>query len=306
MKRPTINTQRAKKEISIVQYLANHGYHPVGKSGKRLQYKSPFRDEKAPSMFVDDAEGLWNDFGHGGGSIIDLAIQIHQEIQTVQEALEHLAEYTHEPGIKRQPSLKKRKANTADKISPISNLQIRPLNHFVLLKYLRAERGIGETIAKKHLYLLFYDNKNKRGLFGLGWQNDSGAWEIRSAGQSDFKAVTGPKDITTIPTSLQSKKYYIFEGMLDYLSALILKKSNTLNGKVFILNSTSMIKKVIGILKKESPEVIYTFFDNDKSGRKAIEKLQASINPKLIQAQTFYQDFNDVNEYLVQTLKSKQ
>ena len=189
--------------------------------------------------------------------------------------------------------------------SPITNLQTRPLNHYVLLKYLREERGISEAIAKQYLKLVFYDNKNRKGLFGIGWQNDSKAWEIRSAGQNDFKAVTGAKNITPIPNHLSPSNYYLFEGMLDYLSALMLKKSSILNGQVVILNSTSMVKKVIKLLQGPSIENLYTFFDNDKGGNEALEKLKQFIDPKIIRSQTFYQGFNDVNEYWVHTLKNK-
>ncbi len=243
MKSPKISTQKARKDISIVQYLATHGHHPVGKTGKELKYKSLFRDEKIPSMFVDEAAGLWNDFGQGGGSIIDLVMQIHSEIQSVQEALEHLADYTVEQFSKKATAVYTQQNLIESSNSSLTNIQIRPLNHFVLLKYLRQERGISESIAKKYLRLIFYDNKNRKNLFGIGWKNDSDAWEIRSGGKQDFKAVTGSKDITTIPSTTNFENIYLFEGMLDFLSALMLKKSDTLNGKIIILNSTSMIKK---------------------------------------------------------------
>lgn len=296
----TLNTQRAKSEISIVQYLAVNGHHPIGKSGKNFRYKSPFREEKEGSFFVDDAKGLWNDFGERGGSIIDLVMQIHHQIQSVEAVLEHLADYA-------KPQFSKNAAvdfiNTEIENSSLSNIQIRPLNHFVLLKYLRQNRGISEAIAKKYLKLIFYDNQKRSGLFGVGWENDSGFWEIRSAGKQDFKAVTGTKDLTTIlSTTNQGQKIFLFEGMLDFLSALMLKKSETLDGKVIILNSTSMIKKAILVLENQNFETIYTFLDNDKGGREALNKLAEVVPKHKIQAQTFYQDFNDVNEYWVAKL----
>lgn len=299
MKRPTLSTQRAKSEISLVKYLAAHGHNPVSKSGKNLRYKSPVRAEKIPSLFVDDAAGLWNDFGQGGGSIIDLVMYIHAEIQTIETVLEHLADYTGQKKIESKHQNSALNSDSIDTNATISNIKIRPLNHFVLLKYLRQERGISEQIAKKYLRLIFYDNQNRKGLFGLGWQNDSGAWEIRSAGKKDFKAVTGPKDITTISSTKNSGKIYLFEGMLDFLSALMLKKSETLNGKIIILNSTSMMKKVISMLKNENFGTIYTFLDNDKAGQEAFNQLQKEILKERLQPQTFYQDFKDVNEYLV-------
>ena len=300
MKRITIN--EAKRNISIVTYLSKHGVHPVGMSGKRHRFKSVFREEKEPSMFVEDEEGLWNDFGHGGGSIIDLAMQMHG-FSNIPETLEHLTTFSSK--VVRTPIVLPNQTNLFDKPnSSITNIRVKPLNHFVLLKYLREERGIDEQISKKYLRLVWYDNKNRKDLFAIGWQNDSGSFELRSAGKNDFKAITGKKDISTIIHKGTVKTAYIFESMLDFLSALMIKRQRYLEGTVYVLNSTSLVKRLIPLLEKNNFELIHTFFDNDRAGEDAkTTLLEFCPNPSAINIQTFFEGFDDVNEYWVNKLK---
>lgn len=305
MKKETISTQDAKAKISIVDYLARHGHKPVGTSGKRHKYFSVFRKEKDPSLFVDDETGVWNDFGQGGGSIIDLAKQMHG-FPDVETTLEHLALFVGTIISERHVPVQQINALQRNPNPSITNIQVRPLNHFVLLKYLRETRGISDGIAQKYLKLVWYDNKDRKGLFAIGWKNDSGDWELRGAGKTDFKAVTGTKDTTTIPARYPSEKLYLFEGMLDFLSALMIKRTSYLEGTTVILNSTSMIKKAIGYIKENKPESIYTFFDNDSGGEEALRTLKEEVIDLKILNQTFYENFKDVNDYWVARLKKHQ
>lgn len=296
----SINADQAKEKISLVRYLQLHGHEPVSMSGKRHCYRSPFRDEKKPSMFVDDTAGLWNDFGHGGGSIIDLAMALHN-FTNVSDTLQHLSNFVSQsvhlkiaPTVENQVSLFDR-PNTS-----ITNVRSFPLNHFVLLKYLREKRGISDVIAQQYLRLIRYDNKGRKDLFGMGWKNESGAWELRSAGNNDFKAVTGRKNMTIIPALTDAKpQCFLFESMLDFLSVLMLKNKPFLDGEVIILNSTSLIKKIVKHLETKRFETVFTFFDNDRAGEKAFAKFQTTFEHSDIRPQTFYHPFNDVNDYWV-------
>ncbi|MGB0861523.1 MAG: toprim domain-containing protein [Saprospiraceae bacterium] len=298
-----ISLEEAKKNISIVEYLAEHGFFPVGMSGKRHRFKSVFREEKEASMFVEDELGLWNDFGQGGGSIIDLAMGIHG-FSNIPKTLEHLTKFNRK--FLRNPSKKLPNQSVLfDKQnSSLSNIRIQPLNHYVLLKYLKEVRGINEKIAKKYLRLVWYDNKQRKNLFAIGWVNDSGSFELRSAGKQNFKAITGKKDISTIINNADVKTAYIFEGMLDFLSALMMKNKMYLEGTVYILNTTSLVKRLIPQLEKNDFKLVHTFFDNDKGGREAENTLLSLYkNSSICRSQVFYEDFVDVNDYWVDFLK---
>ena len=294
-----ITIEEAKNNISIVSYLMEHGFHPVGMSGKRHRFKSVFREEKVPSMFVEDELGLWNDFGDGGGSIIDLAMKIHGFLN-IPETLEHLTKFNKKLPTKPPLALSNQTTLFDKTNSFLSNIRIQPLNHYVLLKYLQEERGINDKVAKKYLRLVWYDNKKRKDLFAIGWGNDSGSFELRSAGQQNFKAITGKKDISTIVHNANNKTAYIFEGMLDFLSALMMKNQMYLEGTVYILNTTSLVKRLIPKLEKGDFDLVHTFFDNDKSGREA-ENLLLSLysSSSICRSQTFYKDFIDVNDYWV-------
>jgi hypothetical protein len=92
--------------------------------------------------------------------------------------------------------------------------------------------------------------------------------------------------------------------MLDFLSALMMKKQSYLEGTVYILNSTSLVKKLIPLLVQNNFELIHVFFDNDDAGENAKAMLLAFCpNPSVLKIQTFYAEFNDVNEYWVSLLK---
>ncbi|MGB1216546.1 MAG: toprim domain-containing protein [Saprospiraceae bacterium] len=293
----TISTQEAKRTISIVDYLEKHGYKYVGMSGNRYKYLSVFRSESEPSMFVDDSKGLFKDFGNDiGGSIIDLAKNLHK-FRTVSETLQHLAEFRGSSALLRTSTSNQTAIFSENK--NIHNIRIQPLNHFVILQYLENERKINKSIAKKYMKLVWYDNQLRGGLFAMGWKNDSGAWELRSAGEKSFKTVTGTKDITTISGKGRGD-FFVFESMLDYLSLLMMKQIESLDGDVFILNSTSLVKRLIPILENQKIESIHTFFDNDDGGRKALKKLQDSYSqPFKIHQADFYDDYEDVNDFWV-------
>lgn len=298
-----ISLQEAKENISIVEYLAEHGFFPVGMSGKRHRFKSVLREEKEASMFVEDELGLWNDFGDRGGSIIDLAMKIHK-FSNIPDTLEHLTKFSKKAPTKSAKKLPNQTVLFDKPNSSLSNIRIQPLNHYVLLKYLKEVRGINEKIAKKYLRLVWYENKQRKDLFAIGWMNDSGSFELRSAGKQNFKAITGKKDISTITHNTHVKTAYIFEGMLDFLSALMMKKQMYLEGTVYILNTTSLVKRLIPKLEKGDFNLVHTFFDNDKGGRNA-ENLLLSLysNSSICRSQTFYKDFIDVNDYWVGFLK---
>ena len=78
-----------------------------------------------------------------------------------------------------------------------------------------------------------------------------------------------------------------------------------MEGEVIILNSTSMVKRIIPYLKQRQFSEILSFFDNDRAGAKGVETLQEHFE---IQQQTFFNSFEDVNKFLQEgnNLQSKQ
>ncbi len=300
------------KKVSILSYLQAYGFDPVKKETGEYLYLSPFRIEKTPSFRVREkmgtqGEDLWFDFGLGGkqgGDIISLVQKLHQ-IHSIDEVLKYLKAYKAGfivGGVLTSAIYKK----NSDENTWNPSIQIlgdpKPLNHFILLKYLREERKIPNEISQKYLSLIYYQHSNstnKKHYFGFGWLNESNAYEIRGAGRNPFKTVSGKKDLTIFRSKPKSGNIYIFEGMLDYLSALVLKNSETLNGTSLILNGASMISRVEASLKDVEIERINVFTDNDQAGQQAYLTLQKMYENTNIVKQNFYKGYKDVNEYLI-------
>lgn len=288
----SINTQQAKK-IDIVAYLARQGYSPVKTLNGQLWYKSPFRSgESKASFVVNPQRNIWIDFGMGnqGGSIIDLVLHLHG-YHSITQALEHLGDFSTLP-LQSQVSYSHQNLFDQTKNS-IQISTVLPLKHHVLLKYLQEQRGISATIAQKYLHCAFYENAGKKDLYAIAWKMDSGGYELRSA---LFKACSARKDISTIKMS-EAPYLYIFEGMLDFLSALEYKKQSAFAGTAIILNTTALVKKAIVLIQQKKWHHIFTFFDNDTAGKKASEKLIEACNEHPIKSVNFYQSFEDVNAF---------
>jgi len=307
-----VNIEQAK-EISIVLYLARQGYEPVKFLRGEHWYISPLRPgEKVASFSVREnagyvGEDIWDDFGIGGdsmgGDIIVLAKFLHN-CHTVSQALRHLESY----GPCRVGNRSK-----APNPSPTlfdqrrSNVQLigspQPLYHSVILHYLRHKRGLPDELVKKYLSVAWFRTKKQpdKKYFGFCWPNQSGGYEIRGAGENTFKSVVGSKDLSIWPsTAPQSDKAYIFEGMVDYLSALALKRKKTLPGLVIVLNTTNLVKRIVPYLKYETIKELLVFTDNDTAGKETFEVIQTMFPEKTVRKMDFYDDFKDVNDYLVQ------
>lgn len=305
----SINIAQAKK-ISIVAYLAQMGHKSVKFEGGQHLYRSPFRDEKKGSFYVKDnagkdGEDLWFDYGLGGdagGDIIRLAQLLHN-FSSVSETLTHLADYSSEYFIKKiNPSFNQQSIfdTNNSKIEIVGSPM--PLNHFVLLKYLREVRKIPDHISQRYLSMVYYTHDKAQGkkYFAFAWLNQSGAYEIRGAGEKSFKSISGRKDITVIPYIGQSHKAFIFEGMLDFLSALAMKKTSSLDGIVIILNGSALVKRILPILENKSIEIIHSFMDNDTAGRQATNRIIELFHDTEVIVHTFYHEYKDVNEYWVE------
>lgn len=302
-----MNVKQAK-EISIIQYLAQLGHNPVRFQRGEHLFCSPFREEKKPSFFVkenagNEGEDIWNDFGlssdQNGGDIIEL-VKIQENTDT-KGALEYLEDYA---GY-RVPRIYRPQSNTLFDKTP-SDIEIigspKPLHHFVLLKYLREVRCIPDVVSKYYLKIVWYKHKKAgdKKFYSFGWLNQSGAYELRAA-NNNFKSVTGKKDVTYIaPKQKSCKSLYIFEGMLDFLSALVIKGQLVLDAHIIVLNTTTQIKKCLPYIERIRPNCIRTFFDNDAAGQKAYESLESSISDEYaLERMTFYDDYKDVNDYLM-------
>lgn len=271
------------KLIPIRDYLVKRGITPRQENSRYGFYLSPLREEQDASFKVDYTQNLWYDFGAGrGGSIIDLVMDI--EKCNFQQAVERL----------RNDNISTSNLVTSPTLHTLpSGLQVLgdyPLRHPALINYL-AIRAIDTAIAKKFCREVHY-SVGERNYFAIGFRNDYGGWELRS---ERFKGCSTPKHITTIDNG--SDRALAFEGFMDFLSYLTIKRNDSPTCNIAVLNSVANAQKAVPFLARHRS--IYTFLDNDDAGRKALAEIERLCpQSKVINQSDFYRGHKDLNDYL--------
>lgn len=235
-------------------------------------------------MKVDYDKNLWIDYGAGeGGTLIDLVMRM--ERCDAGEAMRRL-----EQRISETPAFSFH--GYSNPVPPhhesvITIEQICPLENPALLAYL-TERSIDLAAARAHCSEVHYRVAGKF-YFAIGFRNDAGGWELRNR---YFKGCTSKAPTTRrgdYPTCL------IFEGFMDYLSFLTLKRNPTPPHDAVVLNSVTNLVQAIPFIA--SHEHVYTYLDNDEAGRKAMAELKATCR-NLSDQSIHYRPHNDLNDYL--------
>ena len=276
------------KSIPLASFLSRLGHEPAARKVTRLWYKSPLRQEHTPSFKVETALNCWYDFGLGrGGNIIDLAAELYQSTDMCH-ILRCIADSYPVPSV---PTVASSFAPRHSAPS-MEQFEVVPLEHRALVAYLQ-ERGIPAQIAKASCKEAHY-SVNGKFYFAVAFENVSGGWELRNR---YFKGCRGRKDISYLPWARDgpSAECAVFEGFIDYLSALTL---GIINGAdTIILNSVVNVNKVMPYLKDYI--TINCYLDNDTAGRTALTELTAIYGSTVIDRSTLYAEFNDLNDFLV-------
>ena len=275
------------KSIPLAAFLSRLGHEPAARKGARLWYKSPLRQEQTPSFKVDTALNCWYDFGIGkGGNIIDLAAELYQSTD-LRYLMRCIANSYPVPSVQ----------TVASSFAPrhsapsVERFEVAPLEHRALVAYLQ-ERGIPAHIATANCKEAHY-SVNGKPYFAVAFENVSGGCELRNR---YFKGCRGRKDISYLPWSRDgpSTECAVFEGFIDYLSALTL---DIISGAdAIILNSVVNITKAVPYLKDYT--AINSYLDIDNAGQTALAELTAIYGSTVIDRSSLYSEFNDLNEYL--------
>lgn len=284
-----MNTTQAR-EIPIEKVLQNLGCEPTKCNETESWYLSPFRIEKTASFKLNRKINRWFDHGEQvGGNVIDFVIQKFGF--NVTEALTYLEKFDTLFSFQKQISeipIKESNTNQIEKIIPIQ--------HFALLQYLESRHiKFYKNIEQlKEVHYIINDKK----YFGIGFQNNSQGWEIRS---KYAKICLKKKDITLIRNGSQILRVY--EGFFDYLSFqqiwnnLPMEESDSL-----ILNSVALLEKNTSIL--QNYKMIELFLDNDEAGDK-YTKLISTQFPGAKDGRITYSECKDLNEFLDKKNMSK-
>ena len=277
------------KQIKLQDFLASMGCKPVKQYGVNLMYLSPLRTEKHASFKVNTEINQWYDFGIGrGGNIIALAELLYNSSDV--SYLIHQIE-------RNAPSSVSGSLPTIKPITPqnsFEHLQVLPITHPALIKYLE-ERCIDIETARTVCKELHFDTRGKH-YFGIGCPNIAGGYEIRNP---FFKGCIAPKDISHFYAEEPKKVCFVFEGFMDFLSFMTLRRKENDRLKwqdYLVLNSVTNIHKAAKRLS--CYDSVQCFLDNDEAGRNAYLQLSKELGKSVADASTLYNGFKDLNEYL--------
>ena len=279
-----MNIEKAK-QIPIELVLQKMNYRPSKTNGFDKFYFSPFRDERTASFKINTKINRWYDHGlQKGGNIIDfIAIKFNY---TIPEVLKFLKNYSDESIFSFQKQ-KNSESNFSETETKVNIIKVTEIQHFALKQYLE-NRKIYHYENEPNLKEVHYEINGKK-YFGIGFQNRSNGFEIRS---KYAKVCIVKKDISLVVKGYKNK-LRIFEGFMDFLSFINKYKSDS---DFLILNSIALINRCDKILSNY--DEIELYFDNDAAGDLYTKSTQEKFkNAK--DSRAFYKDFKDLNEWLI-------
>jgi len=275
-------------QICLVTFLETQGINLVKQSRNNFWYCSPFRNEKTPSFKVDQVKNIWYDFGIAtGGGLVDLVCKYYKV--DVPGALHLLSGATIAipllPLSDKQPIHIYQEARMQIK-------HIQPLRNYALIQYLNG-RKINSKFACLYCREAHYKTPTSdRSYFSIAFENDSHGYELRN---KYFKGSTSPKDITNIP----GKNGFIvnvFEGFMDFLSALTYYNTPQPSCDTIVLNGVGFIQKFIDRLPRYAG--INLYLDNDRAGKEASDRI-FEVRPNAVnRSQLMYPENKDFNEFI--------
>lgn len=285
------------QQIPLAMLLSQLGYTPVKtyKGGVELAFRSPFRQETTASFFVNVHKNVWNDFGDSGGTVVDFVMRYRST--DVSGALKYLETVFGASFFQLEAQISPPSVNDALKSETLILEQIKPFGTSPSLSdYIVQQRKINASVANQYLKEVHFKNaESGKHYFAAAFGNDSNGFEIRNA---FFKSSINGKDMTFLQGQ-SSELIAVFEGFIDFLSSLTLKKIKQPETDVLILNSIAFKEKAVNFIKAQNYSSIEMWLNNDKAGKETlhffIENTDCAITPQ----NHLYLDFNDLNEFLV-------
>lgn len=295
------------KEIPITDLLTHLGHRPVSraKGGRQWFYHSPLREDNNASFCVSSDKNLWFDFGTSrGGNVIDLAKALNGEC-SFKVAASWLEEQSR--GFKLDLPLTA-SIDSSVSLRPDSemeNVRVSPLTNQSLIGYLWS-RGIPANIGRRYCEEVTYDIRDHH-FFALCFMNILGGMEIRNPFFKGSYGVKAPSIITLSKTE-RTPSCCVFEGFMDFLSYQTLLAQydpliNPVPRDCIILNSTSIVQKAIPFIQVY--DVAFTYLDNDAAGQQAVDTIEAAMVDRTIRMSDRFNEYNDLNDYLMAGITRK-
>ena len=168
--------------------------------------------------------------------------------------------------------------------------KLKDLENRALVEYVE-KRGVPKAVAVRYLQEAYFRNGGKR-YFALAFGNDAGGCELRNA---YYKGAAKPKGPTTTKGE-RGEAVNVFEGFMDFLSALVWFGCERPTNDTVVLNSLAHLDKALPTLRQY--RAVYAFLDRDEAGRAAFVKLKAAC-PPAVDRSGLYDGFGDFNGLLI-------
>ena len=284
------------KKIAIVDFLLAIGIRPIKETAASAWYHAPYREDEDPSFKVNKNRNVWYDFGTTkSGDIIDLAVLVYRT-PNIPKVLKMIAQAAPAAPLKvrtfvPQPSASDGKLPQA---TAFQNLRLQALASIPLLSYL-SKRGIDMETARQECREAHYTCHGMN-YFAIAFPNEAGGYEIRNP---YYKGCIAPKAVSLISQG-QTDSICLFEGFMDYLSFLTLRKRERLtvpcyDADLLVLNSVNNLPKVLPRLR--AYKHLYCYLDNDDAGRRVVDmlrELKCDAVHDMMEAYPLYKDLNDI------------
>jgi hypothetical protein len=292
------------KRIDIVSFLTNSGYKFSRKTHNgEYVFNSPIRNgDSSPSFVVNTKIQKWRDWATGmSGDIINLVCLLYKTDKFI-EAVEILEKtgMSNSSNLYTKPELSSlQKQEHKPAISVIRRDRITTKS---IINYLERERQIPSEIwrMQKNLFEIDYQLDSGKSFYAqIAWLNDKGGYEIRPPYKTKVRPCVSPKTITTINGFAPGTGLNVFEGFINYFSALTKYKVIRLKNTTIVLNGLSLVERDLLPIINDYSE-INLFLDNDLNGSgQAKAKIIQSKHPNCInRSEILFPEYNDFNDWI--------
>lgn len=94
------------------------------------------------------------------------------------------------------------------------------------------------------------------------------------------------------------KSAILFEGFMDFLSCLSIKRTLNLDEDAIILNSVSFVEKALKLIHSKSYVEIKGYLDNDKTGEEKTMFFHNELKTIFNDQRFTFKPFKDLNSFL--------
>ena len=286
------------RQIPIVDFLLAIGIYPVKVTSCYAWYYAPYREDEDLSFKVNKNRNIWYDFATAkSGDIIDLAVLVYRT-HNIPKILKMIEQAAPAVPLRIRTFVPHPQQSAPDrtqlKATVFQNLRLELLESLPLLSYL-SKRGIDMEIASQECWEVHY-TCHGNSYYAIAFPNEAGGYEIRNP---YYKGCIAPKAVSFISQG-QTDCVCLFEGFMDYLSFLTLRKRERLSvpcygADLLVLNLANNLPKALSRLK--AYKHIYCYLDNDDAGRRVVDmlrELKGDAVHDMMEAYPLYKDLNDI------------